>query len=174
MLHMHLFSSFIMRAIMALLKDILFVSGVGLSSDVLVKNGASYWLDDAIESNWRCKAFTSAWQYFILANYAWILMEGLYLHNLVFFALYTESNSNIIGYIILGWGRSRRLYTFMVSKPQLDHFSGLPAIFVIPWIILRKVYEDVYCWTTNDNNNLFLIIRVPTMLSILVSVCKVL
>lgn len=107
MLHMHLFSSFITRAIMALLKDILFVSGIGLSSDVLVKNGASYWLDDKIESNWHCKAFTSVWQYFILANYAWILMEGLYLHRLVFFALYTEPNSNVLGYIILGWGKQK-------------------------------------------------------------------
>jgi hypothetical protein len=45
MLHLHLFVSFIMRAFMALLKDIIFVSGVGLPMDVIEKNGSSYFYD---------------------------------------------------------------------------------------------------------------------------------
>jgi hypothetical protein len=45
MLHLHLFVSFIMRAFMALLKDILFVGGVGLRMDVIEKNGSSYFYD---------------------------------------------------------------------------------------------------------------------------------
>lgn len=104
MLHMHLFMSFMMRALMALLRDIIFVAGIGLPSDIVVKNGESYWLADSDESNWHCKAFTSFWQYFILANYSWILMEGLYLHNLVFLALFRDANSSIFTYVVLGWG----------------------------------------------------------------------
>lgn len=102
---MHLFASFMTRAFIALLKHSIFVWGLGLSSDVLVAEGESYWLNDQTESNWQCKAFTSVWQYFILANYSWILMEGLYLHNLVFLALFTDSNSSIAGYVVLGWGK---------------------------------------------------------------------
>jgi hypothetical protein len=45
MLHLHLFVSFIMRAFMALLKDILFVGGVGLRMDFVEKNGSSYFYD---------------------------------------------------------------------------------------------------------------------------------
>ncbi|XP_051161570.1 secretin receptor-like isoform X3 [Leptopilina boulardi] len=145
-LHIHLFASFMARAFMALLKDMLFVSGIGLASDIIVKNGEQYLKSDLMS----CKIFTSIWQYFILANYSWILIEGLYLHNLVFLALFTDSNSSITGYIALGW--------------------GMPAIFVIPWIILRAVFDDTLCWTTNDNNEyLFLVIRIPTMLSILIN-----
>ncbi|XP_076632428.1 vasoactive intestinal polypeptide receptor 2 isoform X1 [Colletes latitarsis] len=149
MLHMHLFASFMLRAFMALMKDFLFVSGIGLASDVMIKHGKYYWLVDEEESSWLCKAFTSMWQYFILANYFWILMEGLYLHNLVFLALFADGNSSIAGYVCLGW--------------------GLPAIFVSCWIVVRVILEDKYCWTTHENPYLFLIIRVPTMLSILIN-----
>ncbi|KAK2585371.1 hypothetical protein KPH14_010047 [Odynerus spinipes] len=149
MLHMHTFASFMMRAFMALLKDTLFVSGIGLASDIMTKNGETYWLVDEAESNWHCKMFTSFWQYFILANYFWILMEGLYLHNLVFLALFTDANSSIAVYVGLGW--------------------GLPTIFVVTWVISRAVFEDTFCWTTNQNSYLFLLIRAPTMLSVLIN-----
>jgi hypothetical protein len=49
MLHLHLFVSFIMRAFMALLKDVLFVGGVGLRMDVVEKNGSSYFYDQVSE-----------------------------------------------------------------------------------------------------------------------------
>lgn len=102
-MHMHLFASFVMRAFMALLKDILFVSGIGLA-EVVIRNDDSYLLVDEAENNWQCKMFTSLWQYFILANYSWILMEGIYLHNLVILALFTDANSSIAAYIAFGWG----------------------------------------------------------------------
>ncbi|XP_071572726.1 secretin receptor isoform X1 [Temnothorax nylanderi] len=147
-LHMHLFVSFVMRAFMALLKDVLFESGIGLA-EAVIKVNEGYWLLDEKESNWQCKTFTSLWQYFILANYSWILMEGIYLHNLVFLALFTDSNSSITGYVVFGW--------------------GLPAIFILPWVVTRIIFQDNYCWTTNENSLLFLFIRVPTILSILIN-----
>ncbi|XP_076683708.1 vasoactive intestinal polypeptide receptor 2 isoform X2 [Andrena cerasifolii] len=149
MLHLHLFASFMLRAFMALMKDFLFVSGIALASDMMIRNGNTYWLVDEKESSWLCKAFTSLWQYFILANYFWILMEGLYLHNLVFLALFTDVSSSIAGYVCLGW--------------------GLPAIFVSCWIVARVTLENTYCWTTHESSYLFLLIRVPTMLSILIN-----
>ncbi|XP_020282173.1 vasoactive intestinal polypeptide receptor 2-like isoform X2 [Pseudomyrmex gracilis] len=149
-LHMHLFASFVMRAFAALLKDVLFVSGIGPGDTVIKDNDEGYWLVNEEESNWHCKMFISLWQYFILANYSWILMEGIYLHNLVFFALFTDANPSIIGYIIFGW--------------------GLPAVFVLPWVITRIVFDDTYCWTTNNQPLLFLLlIRIPTILSILIN-----
>ncbi|KAI4483198.1 hypothetical protein M0804_008253 [Polistes exclamans] len=149
MLHMHTFFSFMMRAFMALLKDTLFLSGVGLASDIIIENNEKEWIFDETVNNWHCKLFTSFWQYFILANYFWILMEGLYLHNLVFLALFADANSNIIAYVFLGW--------------------GLPTIFITGWVISRIILEDILCWTTNQNPYLFLWIRIPTILSILIN-----
>lgn len=84
-----------------------------------------------------------------MANYSWILMEGIYLHNLIFMALFLDTSS-IMWHVTLGW--------------------TLPAIFVTPWAIIRATYEDTFCWTTNTNKLHFLIIRIPTVVSIIVSV----
>ncbi|KAH0953335.1 hypothetical protein HN011_003447 [Eciton burchellii] len=146
-LHMHLFASFVMRAFMALLKDILFVSGIGLPN-IVITSGDHYWLTEE-ENNWHCKMLISLWQYFILANYFWILMEGIYLHNLVFLAFFTDANSSIARYYVSGW--------------------GLPVLFILPWVIMRIMYEDTYCWTINEKPFVFLFIRIPIMLSILIN-----
>ncbi|KDR12403.1 Secretin receptor [Zootermopsis nevadensis] len=145
MLHLHLFVSFIMRAFMALLKDVLFVGGVGLRMDVVEKNGSSYFYD---QDNLLCKTVTTVWQYCIMANYSWILMEGLYLHNLIFLALFSDTSA-INLYVLLGW--------------------GLPALFVLPWVVGRIFLEDTLCWTTNTSKLLFLLIRGPTTFSILLN-----
>jgi parathyroid hormone receptor 1 len=49
-LHMHLFASFILRASMGLLKDSLFVEGVGFSSDVVVKGGETYFSQQEVSA----------------------------------------------------------------------------------------------------------------------------
>nr|XP_012225728.1 PREDICTED: secretin receptor [Linepithema humile] len=145
-LHMHLFASFIMRAFMALLKDWIFVDSIGLAWDVVFADGKNTFIRE--RNTWVCKIITSLWQYFIVANYSWILMEGLYLHNLVFLALCADT-STIALYILLGW--------------------GLPILVVAPWIIVRATVEDTLCWTTHENPSLFLIIRVPIIISILLN-----
>ncbi|GFT83458.1 transposable element Tc3 transposase [Trichonephila clavipes] len=58
-----------------------------------------------------------------MANYCWILMEGLYLHNLVFLSMFTDT-AGILKYGILGW--------------------GLPLFFIIPWIIVKATLEDLF------------------------------
>lgn len=103
-----------------------------------------------ITQNWMCKAITSLWQYSIVANYTWIFIEGLYLHNLIFFS-FTDT-STIIYYIIFGW--------------------ILPATVVTVWIILRIIEEDTLCWTTHNNPSFFLVIRIPIIVSIMVNKLK--
>ncbi|XP_046813173.1 secretin receptor-like [Vespa crabro] len=143
-LHMHLFMSFMMRAFMALLKEWVFVDGIGLAWDIVLANGDGVLIRE--RNTWACKIITSMWQYFIVANYAWILMEGLYLHNLIFLALCTDTTA-ITSYILLGW--------------------GLPGLIVIPWVIIRATIEDTLCWTTHHNPSFFLIVRIPIVISIL-------
>lgn len=146
MLHLHLFASFIMRAFLLLLKGSLFVDGIGLPSDLLQKEGGGFFVDRY--ENWVCKLITSLWQYFIMANYSWILMEGLYLHNLIFLALFSDTSS-IKLYVGLGW--------------------GLPSIFVLAWVVTRIYVENDLCWTTNNIGVIFLWVRVPITVSIVVN-----
>ncbi|XP_052126472.1 secretin receptor-like isoform X2 [Frankliniella occidentalis] len=146
MLHLHLFASFILRAFLLLLKSGLFVDGIGLPSDLLEKDGGNVFVDRY--ENWVCKLITSLWQYFIMANYSWILMEGLYLHNLIFLALFSDTSS-IKLYVALGW--------------------GLPSIFVLAWVIVRIYVENDLCWTTNNSPVIFLLVRVPITVSIVVN-----
>ncbi|KAF2900486.1 hypothetical protein ILUMI_05699 [Ignelater luminosus] len=148
-LHMNLFASFIFRAFISLLKDLIFVEGVGFSFNLKYKNGETFFYEDKQSNNWSCKLVTSLWEFFITANYSWILMEGLYLHNLIFRALFTDSNSNITHYIVLGW--------------------GLPVLVIVPWIITRVMTEDTFCWTTHKDKKTFLIIQIPTTISILIN-----
>ncbi|KAK7871565.1 hypothetical protein R5R35_010363 [Gryllus longicercus] len=146
-LHMHLFASFIMRAFMSLLKDSLFVQGLGMTADLLTREEGDYFHSEH-QINWPCRTIICLWQYFIMANYSLILMEGLYLHNLIFLALFSDSSS-ITMYIVLGW--------------------GLPTLFVLPWAGCRALLENTWCWTTNDNITVFLLIRVPTIASVVVN-----
>ncbi|KAF5279358.1 hypothetical protein FQA39_LY05468 [Lamprigera yunnana] len=149
-LHMNLFASFIFRAFISLLKDIIFINGVGLPIDLKYKNNETFFFEDISLKNWGCKFVTTLWEFFITANYSWILMEGLYLHNLIFRALVTDSSSKITPYIILGW--------------------GLPLMIIIPWVIVRLHLENNLCWTTHDTTlNTFLIIRIPTVISVVIN-----
>ncbi|XP_043480163.1 secretin receptor-like [Leptopilina heterotoma] len=143
-LHMHLFASFILRAFISLLKDWLFVEGTGLTEDFVFRDGEKFFISQ--HNVWFCKTITSIWQYCILANYTWVLMEGLYIHRLVF-SLFSADKNTITLYVVIGW--------------------GLPVIVTIPWIIARIIFEDVLCWTTNHNSHTFLIIRIPTEILIL-------
>ncbi|KAM7301314.1 parathyroid hormone/parathyroid hormone-related peptide receptor-like [Ixodes scapularis] len=147
-LHMHLFLSFILRALAVLVKDAIFVDGIGLSPNMDFSQDSDTHGNNLWRTNVDCKVFTSFWHYVLMANYCWILMEGLYLHSLVFLAFFTDS-SGIIRYVALGW--------------------GLPILFLVPWVAVRAMLEDTYCWTTNDTKSYFWIIRGPITASIVVN-----
>ncbi|XP_066976956.1 secretin receptor-like [Macrobrachium rosenbergii] len=139
-LHMHLFLSFICRAVSALLRD---------PTAFLPELTAQDYEEASVTGTWACRLFTGIWQYSILSNYAWILMEGLYLHNLIFLALFTD-NSAITLYIVLGW--------------------GLPFLLVIGWVTARITTDNTLCWFTNVNAWVFwTFIRGPISISIVVS-----
>ncbi|CAN7947722.1 unnamed protein product, partial [Ixodes hexagonus] len=46
---------------------------------------------------------------------------------------------------------------------------GLPILFLVPWIAVRAMLEDTYCWTTNETKSYFWIIRGPITASIVVN-----
>ncbi|XP_077812982.1 secretin receptor isoform X1 [Macaca mulatta] len=131
-IHMHLFVSFILRALSNFIKD-----AVLFSSDDIA-------YCDAHRAG--CKLVMVLFQYCIMANYSWLLVEGLYLHTLLAISFFSE-RKYLQAFVALGWGS--------------------PAIFVALWAIARHLLEDVGCWDINANASIWWIIRGPVILSIL-------
>lgn len=94
-------------------------------------------------------------------------MEGLYLHNLIFRAMFADSDRNILSYIIIGWGKKNEL--FVVLEAINVQISVLPLFVVGAWVATRLTIADELCWTKADNKIPFLIIQIPTMVSVVVS-----
>ncbi|KAG7272482.1 hypothetical protein CRUP_009034 [Coryphaenoides rupestris] len=77
-IHLHLFVSFILKAVSVFIKDV-----------VLYEMG--------------CKAAMVFFQYGIMASFFWLLVEGLYLHALLAVSFFSE-RKYFWAYILIGWG----------------------------------------------------------------------
>ncbi|CAH1239054.1 PTH2R [Branchiostoma lanceolatum] len=109
--HMHLFVSFMLRATFVLVRD-----------KALYSEGGT-------RSTPGCKVVQTIFMYFMATNYFWILVEGLYLHNLIFFSVFTERKV-LKWFVAIGW--------------------GFPVLFVIPWAVVRAKLADERCWDDVD------------------------
>uniref|UniRef100_A0A3P8U1T7 Vasoactive intestinal peptide receptor 1a n=1 Tax=Amphiprion percula TaxID=161767 RepID=A0A3P8U1T7_AMPPE len=94
-IHMHLFVSFILKAVTVFVKDV-----------VLYEVGET----DNCQSSVGCKAVMVFFQYGIMASFFWLLVEGLYLHALLAVSFFSE-RKYFWWYILIGWGT--------VSHPDL-------------------------------------------------------
>nr|5EE7_A Chain A, Glucagon receptor,Endolysin,Glucagon receptor [synthetic construct] len=62
------------------------------------------------------------------------------------------------------------------AYPERSFFSlylgigwGAPALFVVPWAVVKCLFENVQCWTSNDNMGFWWILRFPVFLAILIN-----
>ncbi|XP_022699431.1 secretin receptor-like isoform X2 [Varroa jacobsoni] len=125
-IHLHLFASFIVRAV------------------VLVHKHSSTRHSDLTPQCWMLMCL---FHYSLMANYCWILVEGLYLHNLIFNSFYADGSS-IAKYVVMGW--------------------GLPVSCVIVWAIARNIVGNDTCWTS-DAKLIQWLLRGPITLSIVLN-----
>uniref|UniRef100_A0A4W5LIY7 Vasoactive intestinal peptide receptor 2 n=1 Tax=Hucho hucho TaxID=62062 RepID=A0A4W5LIY7_9TELE len=88
-IHLNLFFSFILRAVAVLVKDDILFSRSNQCSELPSLIG--------------CKASLVIFHYFIMANFFWLLVEGLYLHMLLI-VIFSE-NRHFIVYLLIGWGK---------------------------------------------------------------------
>ncbi|XP_055038392.1 vasoactive intestinal polypeptide receptor 2 [Misgurnus anguillicaudatus] len=133
-IHLNLFFSFILRAVAVLVKD------------------AILFYPENVECTKQpsligCKASLIILNYFIMANFYWLLVEGLYLHTLLM-VIFSE-NRHFIIYLLIGW--------------------GFPTVFVISWIICRIYFEDTGCWERNDVPLPWRVINWPIMASVILN-----
>ncbi|KAL6467850.1 hypothetical protein MHYP_G00235270 [Metynnis hypsauchen] len=132
-IHVNLFLSFILRAVAVLVKDsVLFSHSTHCSNQ---------------SSLVGCRASLVFFHYFIMANFFWLLVEGLYLHTLLL-VTFAES-TRFLSYLMIGW--------------------GVPALFVFAWILARHQLEDTDCWERNDHPVPIWVINGPIVFSMMVN-----
>ncbi|KAM6897988.1 parathyroid hormone 3 receptor [Lycodopsis pacificus] len=139
-IHIHLFTSFICRAVSIFVKDVVLHS---ISED----------REDEPEFTTQkspmagCKVAVTLFLYFLATNHYWILVEGLYLHSLIFMAFLSDKNY-LWALTIIGW--------------------GAPSVFVSVWVSARASLADTQCWDISAGN-LKWIYQVPILAAIVVN-----
>uniref|UniRef100_A0A3Q3MMQ0 Growth hormone releasing hormone receptor a n=1 Tax=Mastacembelus armatus TaxID=205130 RepID=A0A3Q3MMQ0_9TELE len=135
-IHINLFSSFVLRASAVFIKDtVLF---------------ADETLDHCLVSTTACKSAVAFFQFSILANYFWLLVEGMYLQTLLALT-FVSQKKYFWWYILIGW--------------------GLPSMVLILWVFTRFFYDNRGCWDDTDNIGIWWIIKGPITASLLVISC---
>ncbi|KAF7245726.1 Vasoactive intestinal polypeptide receptor [Varanus komodoensis] len=94
-----------------------------------------------------CKAAMVFFQYCIMANFFWLLVEGLYLHTLLVISFFSE-RKYFWCYIMIGW--------------------GAPTLFITAWTLTRIHYENEGCWDLIESSYWW-IIKAPILVSILIN-----
>uniref|UniRef100_A0A8C5WXM6 G-protein coupled receptors family 2 profile 2 domain-containing protein n=1 Tax=Laticauda laticaudata TaxID=8630 RepID=A0A8C5WXM6_LATLA len=93
-IHLHLFASFMLRATSIFIKDKVLSQTIGRHILSCQAQIIQVW----------CKMTVVMFIYFLATNYYWILVEGLYLHSLIFVAFFSETKY-LWGFILIGWGK---------------------------------------------------------------------
>ncbi|XP_023803832.1 parathyroid hormone/parathyroid hormone-related peptide receptor-like, partial [Cyanistes caeruleus] len=149
-IHMHLFVSFMLRAVSIFVKDAVLYSGSALEEMERISEEDLKSITEAPPADKSqfvgCKVAVTFFLYFLATNYYWILVEGLYLHSLIFMAFFSEKKY-LWGFTLFGW--------------------GLPAVFVTVWASVRATLADTECWDLSAGN-LKWIIQVPILAAIVV------
>uniref|UniRef100_A0A8C2J5S6 Parathyroid hormone/parathyroid hormone-related peptide receptor n=1 Tax=Cyprinus carpio TaxID=7962 RepID=A0A8C2J5S6_CYPCA len=150
-IHMHLFVSFMLRAISIFVKDVVLYSGAPLQEmdRFTVEDLKS--ITEAPPANKTkfigCKVAVTLFLYFLATNYYWILVEGLYLHSLIFMTFFSN-RKYLWGFTLIGW--------------------GVPAMFVTIWASVRATLADTECWDLSAGN-LKWIVQIPILTAIVVN-----
>nr|XP_015209610.1 PREDICTED: pituitary adenylate cyclase-activating polypeptide type I receptor-like isoform X2 [Lepisosteus oculatus] len=132
-IHINLFASFILRASAVFIKDgILF---------------ADENTDHCFMSTISCKSAVGFFQFSILANFFWLLVEGMYLQTLLALT-FVSQKKYFWWYILIGW--------------------GFPTTVLTVWVLTRIYYDNRGCWDDNDNA-VWWIIKGPILVSVLVN-----
>ncbi|KAM9332843.1 vasoactive intestinal polypeptide receptor-like [Pholidichthys leucotaenia] len=121
-IHMHLFVSFILKAVTVFFKDV-----------VLFDVGET----DNCHSSIGCKAVVVFFQYGIMVSYFWLLVEGLYLHALLAVSFFSE-RKYFWWYILIGWGAPAIFISaWVITKTYLNHPGCWDIIDDSPWWIIK-------------------------------------
>ncbi|KAF4084636.1 hypothetical protein AMELA_G00108240 [Ameiurus melas] len=138
-IHTHLFTSFICRAVSIFVKDAVLYTEEDVQAEFREAGTQAQMVG--------CKVAVTFFHYFLATNHYWILVEGLYLHSLIFMAFLSDKNY-LWALTIIGW--------------------GVPAVFVSIWVSVRASLADTQCWDISAGNVKW-IFQVPILAAITVN-----
>ncbi|XP_062972771.1 vasoactive intestinal polypeptide receptor 1-like [Elgaria multicarinata webbii] len=134
-IHMHLFISFILRAAAVFTKDAILFSDDSM--------------DHCLMSTVTCKAAVAFFQFSILANFFWLLVEGMYLQTLLVLT-FVPDKQYAWRFILIGW--------------------GAPATVTLTWVLTRLYKQNTGCWDDDEENSVMpWIIKGPILLTVLMN-----
>ncbi|XP_008110432.1 vasoactive intestinal polypeptide receptor 1 [Anolis carolinensis] len=134
-IHMHLFLSFILRAAAVFTKDAILFSDDSM--------------DHCQMSTVTCKVALTFFQFSILANFFWLLVEGMYLQTLLVLT-FVPDKQYAWRFILIGW--------------------GAPGVTTLAWIIARIYRQNTGCWDDEEESSAVLwIIKGPILLTVLIN-----
>ncbi|RXM31506.1 Glucagon-like peptide 2 receptor [Acipenser ruthenus] len=116
-IHINLFASFMFRAVSVLVKDI--ILHITYAKRPTDETGWIYYFNSEISA--ACIVTQVSMHYFAGANVFWLLVEGIYLHSLLFTAVLSEKRL-LKKYMFIGW--------------------GTPVLYVVPWAVTKAIYEN--------------------------------
>ncbi|XP_042812630.1 vasoactive intestinal polypeptide receptor 1 isoform X3 [Panthera onca] len=120
-IHMHLFISFILRATAVFIKDLILFN----SEDV----------DYCTKGSVSCKAAMVLFQYCIMANFFWLLVEGLYLHTLLAVSFFSERK-----YFWGCWNTINSSFWWIIKAPIL---TSILVNFILFICIIRILVQKL-------------------------------
>ncbi|XP_044196410.1 vasoactive intestinal polypeptide receptor 2-like [Thunnus albacares] len=138
-IHLNLFVSFMLRAVTVLTKDTLL-----FSDDFPDEENTDCGTQPSLVG---CKASLVFFNCFVMANFFWLLVEGLYLHTLLL--VIHNYSIRLSMYMLIGW--------------------GIPFVFTVAWVICRIKLEDTRCWETNDDPVPLRLLNWPIMASVIIN-----
>uniref|UniRef100_A0A8C5EUP4 Parathyroid hormone/parathyroid hormone-related peptide receptor n=1 Tax=Gouania willdenowi TaxID=441366 RepID=A0A8C5EUP4_GOUWI len=139
-IHMHLFVSYMLRAISIFVKDLVLYSGSAIDGGERVTVEDLKSITEAPTTNKSqfisCKVVVTLFMYFLATNYYWILVEGLYLHSLIFMTFFSN-RKYLWGFTLIGWGKESVILRLLSSlalilfPPQVNFILFLNIIRVL-------------------------------------------
>ncbi|KAG5262660.1 hypothetical protein AALO_G00277440 [Alosa alosa] len=144
-IHLNLFVSFILRAMATMTHTI--VSTTKASTFPNNEMGWNTFSNSTISV--ICKASRVSMEYFVGCNFFWLLVEAIFLHTLLFTAVLTKRRL-LKRYMLIGW--------------------GTPMGFILPWIVVKALNENIHCWV-NKSRLIWWMIKGPIAVAVVVIFC---
>ncbi|CAG5123204.1 unnamed protein product, partial [Candidula unifasciata] len=133
-IHKNLIASFILR----------FLIVFTILEPLVLKH--NLWFKSA---KWLCRAFVTLQQLSYVANFYWMLVEGLYLHLILVMRPLSHEKAPFMLFYLIGW--------------------VIPLLVAVVWAAVMHFKHDNSCWNQNSRVSYIFIIYVPIMLALLVN-----
>uniref|UniRef100_A0A8D0FNT4 Vasoactive intestinal polypeptide receptor 1 n=1 Tax=Strix occidentalis caurina TaxID=311401 RepID=A0A8D0FNT4_STROC len=129
-IHIHFFTSFILRGAAVFIKDAVLFSDESI--------------DHCTMSTVNCKVAITFFQYSVLANFYWLLVEGMYLQTLLLLT-FTSDKRYIWWYILIGWGEPELGGCKWVAEPfPLSHRCWDDYTSLYWWVIKAPILLAIF------------------------------